>query len=103
MHGDCTNPFSGGISSGHIGGSQRVGGPLHSREVRQVRLVEPLSENEGSQEKKQVPFTVWELQLMEPFSGASSWRRHCNAASKGVFTKQSLSTDESYILIYIII
>ena len=102
MHGDCTNPFSGGVSSGHIGGSQRVGGPLHSREVRQVRLVEPLSENEGSQEKKQVPFTVWELQLMEPFSGASSCG-HCNAASKGVFTKQSLSTDESYILIYIII
>ena len=91
MHGNCTNPFSGGVSSGHIGGSQRVGNPLHSREERQVRLIEPLNEKEGSQEKKQVLFTLSELQLMEPFCGASSCR-HCNAASKGVFTKQSTST-----------
>ena len=49
-----------------------MGCPVHSRDGRQLRLVEPLSVYVASHEKEQVPPTVCVSQSIEPFRGASS-------------------------------
>ena len=50
VHGNSTNPLSGGVSSGHNGGSHIAGRPVHTRIGRQLRLTEPLKVYVGSQE-----------------------------------------------------
>ena len=72
VHGKTTKPFSGGSSSGQVGGSHMAGLSLHMREGRQVRLSPPLRVNPSSQVKLQAPPTVCLSQSMVPLGGASS-------------------------------
>ena len=80
VHGNTMKPLSGGLSSGHSGGSQIAGLPVHSKDERQIRCMDPLREYDELQSKLHVPLTVCLLQSMAPFSGASS-RGHLSAAN----------------------
>lgn len=81
VHGNTMKPLSGGLSSGHSGGSQIAGLPVHSKDGRQTRCIDPLREYDELQLKLHVPVTVCLLQSMTPFSGDSS-REHLSAANK---------------------
>ena len=86
-------PLSGGLKSGHRGGSQIAGLPVHNKDERQLRCIDPLREYDELQLKLHVPVTVCLSQSMEPFCGGSS-RGHLRAVNKHYTTCRTLHAEK---------
>ena len=86
-------PLSGGFRSGHSGGSQIAGLPVHNKDERQLRCIDPLKEYDELQLKLHVPVTVCLLQSMEPLRGGSS-RGHLRAVNRNCIACRTLHAEK---------